>query len=225
MSYLYLKTYIRNKWAKIFLQSFHKDKLYEEYLFEMIWKYYTEEHRYYHNISHIADCLRKLDEYKFYVDPYEYKLLNIEAITLAIWFHDIIYQPAQKNNEERSAELARVVMYNMNPEIYLKRKDVYDLILLTKHERVNKLNDSAKLLLDIDLSILGSDREKFEVFEMNIREEYAWVPENVYKVERVKIINGFLNLAQVYNTRHFKLNYEMKAFENLKWLKNKYEKI
>lgn len=58
---------------------------------------YNEKHRHYHNTDHIYDCLTKLEQYatvnKIAIRDY-YKL---EA---AIWFHDAVYNPRSKKNEE-----------------------------------------------------------------------------------------------------------------------------
>ena len=56
---------------------------------------YTEPHRRYHDLRHIADMLCKGEALK----------LSDEQV-MAVWFHDAIYDPTSKTNEADSAVLA-----------------------------------------------------------------------------------------------------------------------
>ena len=71
------------------------------------------------------------------------------------------------------------------------------------------------VLVDIDLGILGSDIERFEEYELQVREEYSWVPELLYRHGRRKILEEFANREWVYCTDHFRAAYEERARENM----------
>ncbi|HEY9014053.1 MAG TPA: hypothetical protein VIM84_03190, partial [Gemmatimonadales bacterium] len=73
----------------------------------------------------------------------------------------------------------------------------------------------ARLLCDIDLSILGRDPSRFEQFEQQIRQEYARVPELLYRNGRSRILSGFLQRASIYQTPAFVAEYETQARRNL----------
>ena len=57
---------------------------------------YRQPARHYHNLRHIAQCLRELDLVRRQCD-------DPLAVTAALLFHDCVYDPAQPGNEERSA--------------------------------------------------------------------------------------------------------------------------
>ncbi len=57
---------------------------------------YSQPHRYYHNLHHIAECLAEFDSVRHLAS-------QPVAVELAIWFHDAIYDTRAQDNEERSA--------------------------------------------------------------------------------------------------------------------------
>src|SRR5687767_6965684 len=60
---------------------------------------YAEKHRHYHTAQHIQACLRHLDTCASQADA-------SEEIELALWFHDAIYKPLSRWNENKSADWA-----------------------------------------------------------------------------------------------------------------------
>ena len=132
---------------------------------------------------------------------------------MALWFHDAIYDTSRRDNEERSAQWARksALSAGLSPE---RAERIAGLVLATKHDAV-PLGSDAGLLVDIDLAILGSETARFEAYEMQIREEYAWVRESVYRQARRQILEGFLNREWIYSTAFFRAEHEARARENL----------
>lgn len=64
-----------------------------ERVFDGLMELYSEENRAYHNLLHIDRMLSWLDESGEASD----------AVELAIWFHDAIYDPQGSQNEAKSA--------------------------------------------------------------------------------------------------------------------------
>lgn len=58
---------------------------------------WSKPHRYYHNLEHLDDMLEQINSLD--IQGEDYDKLIISAL-----FHDIIYDPMRKDNEERSAE-------------------------------------------------------------------------------------------------------------------------
>jgi predicted metal-dependent HD superfamily phosphohydrolase len=174
--------------------------------FEQLMGLYTEPHRAYHNGHHIAECLREFDSAE--------GLTNKPiAVELAIWFHDAIYDPRANENEERSAELAREQL-SLGGASQALLEAVTTLIAATKHTNVPR-NPDEQLLVDVDLSILGQSEKGFAEYEAQIRQEYAWVPREVYTSKRAEILENFLRRQSIYSTELFRSKYEERARRNL----------
>ena len=61
---------------------------------------YKHKSRHYHNLSHIHSLLNQADTFKEHIKDFD-------TICFAIWYHDIIYKVWRKDNEQKSADLAR----------------------------------------------------------------------------------------------------------------------
>lgn len=177
-----------------------------EQLFTDLLSRYAEPHRFYHTRRHLAECFEKWADLREQAErPAE--------VELAIWFHDAIYDTHSNSNEERSAELARdiALAQNMDP---ISASRIYDLIMNTRHTRAPVEGD-ARLIVDTDLAILGAGTERFMEYEQQIRQEYAWVPEEVFRVRRANVLREFLERKHIYSTELFRSRYEQKARENI----------
>jgi predicted metal-dependent HD superfamily phosphohydrolase len=95
-----------------------------------------------------------------------------------------------------------------------KIEKVDRLIQLTQHPSEPVSNDE-KLLIDIDLSILGATKEKYDRYESQIKKEYAYVPNFMYAIGRRKLLNSFLNTKSIYQTDYFQKKFEISATQNI----------
>ncbi|MBF0546595.1 MAG: N-methyl-D-aspartate receptor NMDAR2C subunit [Candidatus Riflebacteria bacterium] len=178
----------------------------DESLFRQLVACYSEPHRKYHNMQHIEECFLHLRSLHSVISrPAE--------VELALWFHDAIYNTHRKDNEERSAEWVRESGLKVGLSNDLVSR-IYDLVMITKHNTIPKSTD-AEILVDIDLGILGAEAERFDEYEIQIQQEYSWVPEHLYRTERRKILKGFLNRQNLYCTEHFRSSFEIQAKKNL----------
>jgi predicted metal-dependent HD superfamily phosphohydrolase len=168
---------------------------------------YSQPHRYYHNCFHIADCLREFDLAK-------HLACHPGAVELAIWFHDAVYDSHAADNEERSAELAADCLVKAEGPKDLVQ-DVRRLILATKPTSI-PLSQDEKLLVDVDLSILGQSEQRFWEYEQKIRQEYSWVPKEVFAAKRAEILEQFLARRGIFSTEWFCAKYEDQARRNLR---------
>src|SRR5262245_53040578 len=68
-------------------------------IFDDLVKRHSEPHRHYHTLEHVAEVLKVVGRLsKYATDP--------NAVLLAAWFHDAVYDPKAKDNELQSADLA-----------------------------------------------------------------------------------------------------------------------
>jgi predicted metal-dependent HD superfamily phosphohydrolase len=146
-------------------------------LFEELRERYSEPHRAYHTGRHIEECLAALDLARQECErPAE--------IELALWFHDAIYDTRAHDNEQRSADWAARALESAGAPAAVVSA-VTALIMVTRHQAVPSGHDE-QILTDIDLAILGANRERFFEYEAQVRIEYSWVPDAIFQHERAK---------------------------------------
>ena len=71
------------------------------------------------------------------------------------------------------------------------------------------------LLVDIDLAILGAAPARFDEYERQIRDEYGFVPEAVFREKRAGILRGFLERPALFSTPALAARFEAAARANL----------
>jgi len=167
---------------------------------------YSEPHRKYHTVRHLAECFTKLAEIRSCAE-------HPAEVEVALWFHDAIYEPSSNANEAKSAELASSKIQIAGGSLECIKR-VSTLIMATQHAAVPQSED-ANVLVDVDLAILGESAERFDEYEIQVREEYSWVPEFIFQRERKRILREFLARPAIFNTALFRERYESRARDNL----------
>lgn len=202
-----LLEYLQQEWIGLASKYTEDESLILSY-WDEIKKFYSSNSRHYHSLNHINSMLIQAEEIKDEIQDYD-------AFRFAIWYHDIIYKATKKNNEEKSAEFAqkRLKSFNFDEK---RLKIVDNLIKSTqKHDIVlNKNNDNA-YLLDIDLSILGAQWDRYQTYLQNIRKEYLVYPGFIYKKGRKKAMQHFLERKHIYFTELFRNKFEKQARQNI----------
>lgn len=175
--------------------------------FERLVERYAEPHRHYHTLAHVQHCLLEFDAIRDLAD-------HADSVEMAVWFHDAIYDPKAKDNEARSADLARVVLdVGGIREEFGER--VAELIMATSHSASPSFNDAA-LLVEADLAILGRSEAEFDEYERCIRREYDWVDDASFAAGRAAIIESFLLRPILFRVHSLHRAYEDAARANLR---------
>ena len=167
--------------------------------------------RAYHDTTHLWACLRHLQSVQ---DQQPGALQAPHAAALALWYHDAIYWPWSRHNEERSADwAARFLRSQALPEPVVLQ--VHQHILDTRHNP-GALTGDAQWVIDIDLAILGQTDAVYRQFERNVRREYFFVRWPRYVQGRSAVLQGFLDRPRIYATDFFAQRLEQQARINLR---------
>jgi len=151
---------------------------------------YGKPERHYHGLAHVEACLRWLDR----VGAAAERPAEVE---LALWFHDAVYRPLARNNERRSATLARERL----AEAGVPADAVARIGRHIEATRTHVAADSdGALVVDIDLAILGAPPADYDRFEADVRREYASVPAPLYRAGRRRVLQRFLARSAIYRT-------------------------
>lgn len=167
---------------------------------------YAESHRAYHNLQHIMHCLEEFDTARDLAR-------SPDAVELAIWYHDAVYDPRSKENESRSAELAAAAIRGAGLPGEFGKKVSILILATTKHD--SSVDEDAPVMVDVDLSILGQPRQRFDEYERQIRKEYDWVSGEVFAVGHASVLRSLLKRPTIYATEFFQRRYEQQARSNL----------
>jgi predicted metal-dependent HD superfamily phosphohydrolase len=169
---------------------------------------YQEPQRRYHTTEHLGECLVLLGQHlDLAQSPAE--------VEMAMWFHDAVYDVTASNNEARSAEWAYAALTEAGV-LPVRAERVCQHIMATLHSALPEPGDQT-LLVDVDLSILGAPRTRFDAYEEQVRAEYGWVPEPVFRQKRAEVLSGFLGRVAIYGTPELHALLESSARANLAW--------
>ncbi len=163
--------------------------------------------RRFHNLHHIAECLKHLDRVATLVR-------DRDAVELAIWFHDAEYAPGDPSNERRSAELFMGLSAGADPVL---RRRVTGLILATRHRTPARTLDR-RYIEDIDLIGFGAPWEQFMRNGDLLRDEFASQPDAQYYKGQVAFLSMLERRPVFFLTDFFRSRYEAKAKENIRRL-------
>lgn len=176
-----------------------------ETVYTQLIELYGEPHRHYHTLNHIRHCLREFDQAATLMD-------DPNAVELALWFHDAIYQPGARDNERRSADLFQQWTDGGADSLFGQRVD--DLVMATTHREPPGRGD-ASFVVDIDLSSFGLPWETCERDGYLIRAEFAGVADAQYYPGHLRFLRALQDRPTFFSTEFFQRRYESVARENL----------
>lgn len=167
---------------------------------------YTDPIRFYHNLDHLQHMYDELQ-------PVWQQLLQPHVVTLAIAYHDIVYDPSAADNEEQSAAVASLSLRQAG----IPSKDIIRCcaqVLVTKtHKRDD--DPDTRFFTDADMAILGAPPAQYEEYTRQIRLEYAMHSDIIFMAAHRQILQHFLAKPRIYHTDHFYNLYEEQARHNI----------
>ena len=179
---------LRRQWRDL-LRAWAVDVVRADQTFQEVREHYAGPGRYYHTLDHVQNVLETVESLSSHAR-------NLNAVRLAGWLHDVIYDSKASDNEERSAEYAERLCERLSiPDGHL----IASLILNTKTHDVGSDDPDAQVLIDADLAILGAGELAYRAYAAKIRQEYAWVPEPDFRTGRRQILERFLTRPKIFH--------------------------
>jgi predicted metal-dependent HD superfamily phosphohydrolase len=180
---------------------------------------YAAPPRAYHHFGHVEDVLIQHGEVASgpgWTQPLE--------TALAVLYHDAVYVAGARDNEARSAVLARQHIAHWLPHGAADAGRVAELIELTaRHGQfapadfgAGGIADDTRHFLDCDMAILGAPSEAFDRYDSAIAEEYRGVvPAWLYRRKRRAFLRSLLERERIFLSDFFHARLDGAARANL----------
>jgi len=169
---------------------------------------YSQSKRHYHTLSHLEHLVNELCSVKEQIHDWN-------TILFSVFYHDIIYNPLRRDNEERSVVIMENRLHSIDVPAKMIEACKKQIMCTQTHKPCND-NDS-NFFTDADLSILGQDESRYREYTSAIRKEYALYADTLYYPGRKAVLNHFLQLQRIFKTDSFFSKYEQQARQNLQW--------
>lgn len=177
-------------------------------VFDALEARYREPHRRYHAPAHIEHCLGQFDLAAGRMDA-------PDAVEMALWFHDAVYDIPGQDNERASAELFATKAAGRGSEPF--RSNVHRLIMATTHREPPQTPDEA-FIVDIDLSSFGLPWEAFLDDSRAVRAEYPHVPDSEFYPKQAMFLESLAARPAFCFTAFFRERHEARARSNIERL-------
>jgi len=149
---------------------------------------WNEKSRFYHSTNHLIQILQDIEK------DIEFKELNVyekHALLLSAFFHDAIYDPRKKDNEERSIDLF-VNSFKDKTDTQMLNT-VKKLIEVTKY-RKRPIDKLQRIMWDADNAGFKKGYDTLLKNEKLIAQEYFFIPKKEYKQKRIEFLKTNIGL-------------------------------
>jgi predicted metal-dependent HD superfamily phosphohydrolase len=150
---------------------------------------WSEPHRRYHDLGHLAAVLGLVGELGgAAADP--------DAVRLAAWYHDAVYDPERIDNEQVSAERARAGLRGLVSDERID--EVARLVLLTAGHDPAPDDANGAVLSDADLAVLAGPPDAYAAYASAVRAEYGHLSDAEFTAGRIAVLERLLALPTLY---------------------------
>ena len=150
---------------------------------------WSEPHRRYHDLAHLAAVLGLVDALAPAAD-------DADAVRLAAWYHDVVYDPRSAENEARSAGRARAGLRGLVDDERLA--EVERLVLLTAGHDPGPDDANGAVLCDADLAVLAAPPKAYAAYASAVRVEYGHLSDADFTAGRIAVLEHLLALPALY---------------------------
>ncbi len=173
---------------------------------------WRQPHRRYHGTRHLVEMFWALGDLG---DAGELDAPEAVVARVAAWFHDAVYDPSAVAgaNEAASAALAEQVLAPLR----VRGTDVEAVVGLVRMtaDHVAGSDPLQRAFHDADLWILAAREDRFEDYCRQVRQEYASVPDGLFRSARSAILTGLVDADGLYLTALGRREWEGRARANL----------
>ncbi len=168
---------------------------------------WRQPHRRYHDVLHLTEVLDR-------IDLLAHHARDADAVRLAAWTHDAVYDPraAAGANEVASADVAREVLTDLGGG---RAREVIRLVLLTATHDAAADDPDGQVLCDADLGVLASDDARYAGYAAGVRAEYAHVPDDAFASGRTVVLEQLLGHDRLFATATAHELWERRARANV----------
>jgi predicted metal-dependent HD superfamily phosphohydrolase len=152
---------------------------------------WSEPHRRYHDLAHLAAVLGLVGELGG-------AAADLDAVRLAAWYHDVVYDPERSDNEQVSAQRARAGLRGLVTDERLD--EVERLVLLTAGHDPAPADTDGAVLCDADLAVLAAPPESYAAYASAVRLEYGHLSDQEFTSGRIAVLEHLLALPTLYRT-------------------------
>ncbi|MEV4067628.1 HD domain-containing protein [Nonomuraea dietziae] len=171
---------------------------------------WSEPHRRYHTLDHLRAVLAAIEPLAPVAD-------DADAVRLAAWFHDAIYDGRPSWDEERSAQLAQALL----PRCGVAEGRVAEVARLVRltathdpgYDPARAGDANGAVLCDADLAVLAG--EHYDAYARAVREEYRHVPDELFRAGRAQVLRRLLDAPRLYRTARAHDLWEARARANV----------
>ena len=169
---------------------------------------HNEPQRRYHGPAHLSALFYLMTLHASHIPPGT-------SPRLAIWWHDAMYDPQARDNEERSAGLAREHLTQLGAPAALIQTTA-NLILMTRNHWAGPSAGDGDYFLDADIAILGAPLQVYDRYAADVRQEYAWAAEPAYRAGRSAFLQAAAARSRLFRTDAFETAYGQQARVNMR---------
>lgn len=177
---------------------------------------YSAPDRRCHGLNDLNDCLQQFETAKSLVK-------NPNAVILALIFRYFDYDPKLADCSEDNINHFR--RFSEESKLNIDTVLCDNVISLLKVGATNSTEEhktegcygceDKHYFLDVDMAILGMGPADYEKYTNHVREEYAFLDEETYKELRIKVLENFLQIPNIYATKFYRDKYESVARNNI----------
>lgn len=215
---------LEGRWNRL-CQGLKVERSFAEKWWHIVRDGYQEKQRHYHTLAHLQELFALSDNFRAC-------LKDVLAVELAIFFHDVVYDPRATGgkNEIDSAVVFSKFAQEVNLASASRIAHVYHWIVQTKdHVCAPEDEEDCKFFMDFDMAVLGWAREEYAKYTEQVRQEYIHVPQAIWCDARAAFLEATARSDSIFATEAFKTSHEKAARANLFWeaaeLRNAYARL